>query len=95
MFKVKNLRARENSGQKCARLFGKQDKMTMGLGFFKSFEESVLGGFIHGVSWGDDEEALGSFAVIGETKEITHLFDGDYGSGFRLIGIETERIFEF
>lgn len=95
MFKVKNLRARENSGQKCARLFGKQDKMTVGLGLFKSFEESVLGGFIHDVSWGDDEEAFGSFAVIGETKEITHLFDGDYGSGFRLVGIETERIFEF
>ncbi len=88
-----NLGAREDGREEGTGLFGQEDKMTKVFRFFKSFEEGVLGGFVHGVGRGDDEKAIFRFTTVRQSEKLANLLDGNDTSGFRLVGIEVEGVF--
>lgn len=64
------------------------------LRFLESFEEGVLGGLIHSVGRGNDEEAVASLDTTGESEEVADLLDGDDGGSLAFVGAERDRILE-
>lgn len=60
----------------------------------ESFEEGVLGGFVHGVSRCDDEKTVGLFSATSESEETADLFDGDGGGFLFVFGAEVERVLD-
>lgn len=88
-----NLGAGEDGREEGAGLLGQEDEMTKVFRFFKSLEEGVLGGFVHGVGRGDDEKAIFRLAVVRQSEKLANLFDGNDASDFRLVRIEIEGVF--
>ena len=74
--------ARKNGREEGAGGLGEEDEMTKILRLFESFEKGVLGSFVQCVGGSDNEEAVASFATIGEGEKFADLFNGNQTSGF-------------
>lgn len=86
--------AGEDGREEGAGGFGEEDEMAEVFRLLESFEEGVLGGFVHGIGRGNHEKAVAGLATIGEGDELADLFDGDEAGGLRFVGGEEEGILE-
>lgn len=62
--------------------------------FFESFEEGILGGFVHGVGGSDDEKVVAGFAIIREGEKFTQLIDANGLSFFGSVGLQDQGMLE-
>ncbi len=65
--------------------------MAMRFWLFESFEESVLGGFVHSIGGCDDKETVVDLAAIRGGEKLADLLNANNVAGFAFVGTEVER----